>query len=159
MHEQLDLMYREIILDHYKSPRGTRPLQSHDLSAEGFNPSCGDEIVVDAATSGEVIGDISVRCKGCAISVASGSMLAESVKGLSVEQANALATQVKQMLTGEAYHLPVESDDLAALQGVRQFPVRIKCALLAWMTLLDALAAGTNRNQKQPTSTETDREQ
>ncbi len=139
MSSSLDDMYREIILDHYRAPRGSKPLDKADIQSDGMNPSCGDEIEVDVQMKDGVLENVHVNCKGCAISVASGSMLAESVKGRSFEEVQQLAEAVKKMLKGESDEVPKEFEDLEALQGVRQFPVRIKCALLAWVTLVEGM--------------------
>jgi len=140
MSGSLDEMYRDIILDHYRAPRGKKPVERSDISSDGLNPSCGDEIAMHVQTENGVLQDIHVDCKGCAISVASGSMLAESVKGKTLEEVKALSEKVRKMLKGESEEIPEEYDDLESLKGVRQFPVRIKCALLAWITLLEGLA-------------------
>ena len=139
MSSSLDDMYREIILDHYRSPRGKEPLEKADISSEGVNPSCGDELTLDIQMDEDILKDVHVNCKGCAISVASGSMLAETVKGKSFEEVCRIAETVKKMLKGETMDIPEDLEDLGALQGVRQFPVRIKCALLAWVTLVQGL--------------------
>ena len=139
MSSALDDMYREIILDHYKSPRGKKPLESANVSTDGHNPSCGDEITVDVQIEDSVLKDIHVGCKGCAISVASGSILAETVKGKTFDEVQKIAEAVKKMLKGESEEVPEDHEDLDALKGVRQFPVRIKCALLAWVTLVEGL--------------------
>jgi len=141
MSTSLDDMYREIIMDHFRSPRGKTPLEKTDASSEGMNPSCGDEIQVDFSADKDILTDVHVNCKGCAISVASGSMLAETVKGKSFDQVLRIAEIVKKMLKGEEVEIPddPEFEDLSALQGVRQFPVRIKCALLAWVTLVEGV--------------------
>ena len=141
MSSSLDDMYREIIMDHYRSPRGRTPLEKTDASSEGQNPSCGDEIEVAFSMDKDILTDVHVNCKGCAISVASGSMLAETVKGKSFEEVLKIAEIVKKMLKGEEVEIPDDPDfeDLTALKGVRQFPVRIKCALLAWVTLVEGM--------------------
>ncbi len=139
MKEPLDDMYREIILDHFRSPRGKKPVDRIDLSSDGQNPSCGDEIELQVTMDDGAVKDIHVDCRGCAISVASGSMLAEYLKGKSLDEAKKLAEVVKKMLKGEDTEIPEEYEDLDALKGVRKFPVRIKCALLAWMTLIEGL--------------------
>ncbi|MDF1545267.1 MAG: SUF system NifU family Fe-S cluster assembly protein [bacterium] len=139
MNDQLDDMYREIILDHYRSPRGKQPVDKADISSEGMNPACGDEIDMQVEIDEESVKKISVNCRGCAISVASGSMLAEMVKGKSLEEVARLAEVVRKMLKGEGDEIPEEFGDLDALKGVRNFPVRVKCALLSWITLLDGL--------------------
>lgn len=139
MNDQLDDLYRDIILDHYRAPRGRQPLDKSDISSEGQNPSCGDEIVLEVKVDGDTVQDVHVNCQGCAISVASGSMLAEYVKGKSIDEVKKMSETVRKLLKGEDTEVPEEADDLDALKGVRQFPVRIKCALLAWITLIDGL--------------------
>jgi len=140
MSSQLDDMYREVILDHYRSPRGKKPLPQANVKSDGTNPSCGDEIELTAQVENGVLTDVHVDCKGCAISVASGSMLAEAVKGMPFEEVQRLAQVVRRMLKGEEdVQLPPEFEDIESLKGVRQFPVRVKCALLAWVTLVDGL--------------------
>lgn len=132
-------MYREVILDHYKAPRGKKPLEHASVATVGHNPSCGDDIRLEIELDKGVLKDVHVDCKGCAISVASGSMLAETVKGKSFDEVNQLADAIKKMIKGEADAPDGDIGDLGALKGVRQFPVRIKCALLAWVTLIEGL--------------------
>lgn len=140
MSSQLDDMYREVILDHYHSPRGKKPLGKANVLSDGTNPACGDEISMSAQIEDGILTDVHVDCKGCAISIASGSMLAESVKGRPYHEVLKLAEQVKKMLKGEAEpELPAEWEDIEALKGVRNFPVRVKCALLAWVALIEGL--------------------
>ncbi len=139
MSEQLDDMYREIILDHFRAPRGKKPLEHSDFASDGMNPSCGDEISMQVKMDNGVLKDVHVNCRGCAISVASGSMLAEAVKGRPFEEVEKLAQAVRKMLKGEAAEIPKEFEDIDALKGVRQFPVRVKCALLAWVTLVEGM--------------------
>lgn len=139
MSSALDEMYREIIMEHYRSPRGKKPIDRADISSGGQNPSCGDEITVEAEVEGGTLKDIHVACHGCAISVASGSMLAEIVKGKSFEEIEKIAEVVKKLLKGEITELPEEYGDIDALAGVRKFPVRIKCALLSWVTLVEGI--------------------
>ena len=139
MTSSLDDMYREIILDHYRAPRGKKQIDKADISSGGQNPSCGDEIEMEIKMSEGTLKDIHVNCKGCAISVASGSILAETVKGKSFEEVQKLAEVVRKMLKGEVEELPEEFGDIESLAGVRKFPVRIKCALLAWLTLIEGL--------------------
>ena len=139
MSNSLDELYREIILDHYRAPRGKKPVEKIDIASDGSNPSCGDEIAVQVTMDDGTVKDVHVDCKGCAISVASGSMLAEYTKGKSLDEVKQIADAVKKMLKGEGDEIPPELEDLDALKGVRKFPVRIKCALLAWMTLVEGL--------------------
>lgn len=139
---QLDEMYRDIILDHYRSPRGRKDVEDPTVVNEGMNPSCGDEIEMKVRLKGDTVEELGVHCAGCAISVASGSMLSEIAEGRTISELKTIAAAVKGMLTtGE---MPEEVDleslsDIEVLEGVRQFPVRIKCALLAWVTLVEGL--------------------
>ncbi len=136
---QLDDMYRDIILDHYRSPRGRQRLKKADVTSDGSNPSCGDEVFLEVELDNGTVKDVHVDCRGCAISVASGSMLAEIIKGRSVADAKRIAEVVRKMLKGEQTDLPEDLGDLDALKGVRNFPVRIKCALLAWVAFVEGL--------------------
>lgn len=141
MNDNLDEMYREIILDHYRAPRGRKPLDKPDVKSTGHNPSCGDDVVLELEMDNNKVKDIHIECKGCAISVASSSMLAEYIKGKPLEEVKKLSVTVKEMLKGEVAEadLPDDIGDLDSLKGVKKFPVRIKCALLAWMTLIEGL--------------------
>jgi nitrogen fixation NifU-like protein len=159
MSHNLDDMYREIILDHYRSPRGKKPVAHADIASEGQNPSCGDEIELQVEMDDGVLKDVHVHCKGCAISVASGSMLAETVKGKSFEEVKKIADTVRKMLKGEGGEIPEELGDIDALKGVRQFPVRIKCALLAWVTLVEGLKNYESGHRGEKTSISTDDEE
>ncbi len=139
MSERLDDLYRDIILDHYRSPRGKEPVGRVDIASSGQNPSCGDELMLEVEMEDGTVKNIHIDCRGCAISVASGSMLAEVLKGKSIEEAKQIAGIVKGMLKGEDVEVPDEFEDLDALHGVKKFPVRIKCALLAWITFIEGL--------------------
>ena len=140
MSSQLDDMYREVILDHFRSPRGRKPLDKANILTDGTNPACGDQISMSAQIEDGILKDVHVDCKGCAISIASGSILAESVRGRPYREVLKLAEQVKKMLKGEGDPvLPEEWEDIEALKGVRNFPVRVKCALLAWVALIEGL--------------------
>ena len=154
MNSNLDDLYRDIVMDHYKSPRGRNDIQNADIVNEGKNPVCGDEIEVSMKVDGGRVDDISVQCMGCAISVASGSMLAETIKGKSVDEVKKIARAVKAILKGEKPPDDIELGDLEALEGVKKFPVRIKCALLSWSTLIDGLEAWENRQPVEVTTTE-----
>jgi nitrogen fixation NifU-like protein len=133
----LDELYREVILDHYSHPRNQGRLDPHDIAAEGANPLCGDELTVFVRLAGGRIDDVRFLGHGCSISQSSASMMTEAIKGKSVDEARALIEQFKGMMHG---HEPSEAlGDLAALQGVRKFPVRIKCATLPWVTLQQGL--------------------
>lgn len=154
---ELDSLYRDVLLDHYRSPRGRTEVPAPDVVNEGQNPLCGDEVRVAVKLAADTLDRIHVHGKGCSISVASGSMMAELVAGKSMGQAEKLIAVVKDLMHGKPLPEGLETGDLDALQGVQKFPVRVKCALLPWMTLEDALRA---RRQGQvhptaPTSTET----
>jgi nitrogen fixation NifU-like protein len=167
----LEDLYREIILDHYRSPRnkGELPVPpAHRV--EGFNPLCGDEVVVYAQVEGDQLADIRISGQGCSISQSSASLMSAAVKGRSIEDVRRLIRTFKEMMSlheaaidpahdqsgtsdeaaragsaenpggVEATAVDLESiGELAALQGVVKFPVRIKCATLAWNTLVQAL--------------------
>jgi nitrogen fixation protein NifU and related proteins len=152
----LEDLYREIILDHYRSPRnrGDLPVPpAHKV--EGFNPLCGDEVVlyIDVDPDTDTVSDVKIAGQGCSISQASTSMMSAAVKGKSLEETRRLIRAFKALMSIHESKLEGESDgsdlqaelegvrlgDLEALQGVVKFPVRIKCATLAWNTLQQAL--------------------
>ena len=147
---RFDDMYRDIILDHYKRPRGRTPVAHPTVENEGLNPVCGDEVKVSLEIVGDRIRDACVAGRGCAISTASGSMLAELLPGKTVAEAEALARGFKGMLHDGGVPEGLEIGDLDALEGVKKFPVRIKCATLAWNTLVDALDSATADTADQP---------
>lgn len=132
-------LYQEIILDHNKRPRNHREIPACTCSAEGHNPLCGDEVKVFVSMEGETLSDVAFTGQGCAISRASASMMTGKTKGRTKAEARALGAQVRDMLLGPE-DAPLEGiGDLVALSGVRQFPARIKCAMLPWHTLEAAL--------------------
>lgn len=148
MSQPLDDMYREVILDHYRAPRGRKVIDRSDIRSKGYNPACGDELTLAVKVENDIVEDVHIDCKGCAISTASASMLAETIKGMSLSEAQKLAGVVRKMLKGEDVTIPDDFGDLDSLRGVRQFPVRIKCALLAWLTLLDGMKNYENGNSQ-----------
>ena len=138
----LQELYQEIILDHYRSPRNRCEHLEEGKCVKHENPLCGDELSLKVVVGREdgKIEDISYASQGCSISQASASMMSEAVKGLDKERALEMAETVRLMMHGEK---PKEDlGDIEALQGVAKFPVRVKCALLAWMALKDALTNG-----------------
>ena len=135
----LEDLYKEVILDHYRDPRNKGRLDPHDVLLERNNPLCGDEIELFVKFEGDRLDGISFDGKGCSISLASTSMMTEKVKGLSAEEARGVADSIKRMMAGEQEGDPEELGDLVSLKGVVKYPVRIKCALLGWNTLLEAL--------------------
>ncbi len=154
MPDPLEDLYREIILDHYHSPRGNKKIENPDIKNEGKNPSCGDEIELSLKLDDHKIDDISVACKGCAISVASGSLLAEAIKGKSIAEVKKIASVVKSMLKGEEVPPDADLGDIEVLKTVNKFPVRVKCALLSWVTLIDCLEALEHRSGAKISTTE-----
>ena len=143
---QFDDLYRELILDHYRKPRNQGDLEEATATAEGLNPSCGDELRLGIVVADGKVEDVRFVGQGCSISQASSSMMTEQVRGRSLEEVRAIAAKVQQMLTEEGFDVDadaVEIGDLEALQGVARFPVRVKCALLAWKVLEQALAQAT----------------
>lgn len=140
----LEDLYREIILDHYRSPRNRGELPPPANKAEGHNPLCGDEITVFVQVDGDLVSDVKVSGQGCSISQSSASMMSQAIKGKSLDEVRALVHRFKVMMSIEedaddAAQPAVKLGDLEALQGVVKFPVRIKCATLAWNTLVEAL--------------------
>ena len=148
----LEDLYREIILDHYRTPRNRGELPPPAAHAVGHNPLCGDEIDVYLQVDGDTVTDVKVGGQGCSISQSSASMMSQAIKGRSVPEVRALVRRFKGMMSieeevpaGEAIaDADIKLGDLEALQGVVKFPVRIKCATLAWNTLLEALAEATS---------------
>ena len=145
----LEELYREVILDHYRNPRNRVPLDLPDFEAEGVNPLCGDEVKVELRFEDGAVSQVSVRGHGCSISQSSGSMMGEAIKGLSREDVIELAARFQAMLTSadeqDTTGAPAPEPgsvmgELDALQGVRRYPVRIKCASLPWTTLVEAVS-------------------
>jgi len=140
----LDDLYREIILDHYRTPRNRGELPDPAIKAEGFNPLCGDEITVYLDVEDGVVKDIKISGQGCSISQASSSLMSAAVKGKTIDEAREKILTFKRLmgleeaLDDEPVNLRTLGE-IAALAGVVKFPVRIKCATLAWNTLTEAL--------------------
>lgn len=158
MNDELDDMYRDIILDHFRSPRGKKPVGKADIASDGHNPSCGDDVTVELEMADGNVKNVHVDCHGCAISVASASMLAEVIKGKSIDEVKKIAEIVKKMLKGEMDAIPEDAGDLDSLKGVRKFPVRIKCALLAWTTLVEGVKNYESGHGTETTTTTTEDE-
>jgi nitrogen fixation NifU-like protein len=152
--QPIDDLYREVILDHHRHPRGDRPLDHPDIEASGRNPACGDEVTLQMSFAGDRISGVGVLSRGCAISTSSGSMLAELVEGRTLAEAERIAQAFRALMHDEPGPDAVDLGDLEALEGVRRFPVRVKCALLPWITLLDALLAKRQGRRPHPVSTE-----
>ncbi|RMG46020.1 MAG: SUF system NifU family Fe-S cluster assembly protein [Acidobacteria bacterium] len=139
---ELDELYQEMVLDHGKRPRNRGRLEEPSARAEGYNPLCGDRLTLYLKIEGDVVTDARFEGSGCAISTASTSLMTEAVKGKPVSEVDRLFRLFHDMLTGpeEAAEPPEELGKLAALAGVRKFPIRVKCATLPWHTLKAALA-------------------
>src|SRR3954465_11418346 len=135
-------LYQEVILDHNKRPRNFRVPDPSNRTAEGYNPLCGDKITIFLYVEGNVIKDLGFQGTGCAISKASASLMTDALKGKTLDQANASFDQFHHLGTGPATQ--AEADELgklAVLGGVREYPMRVKCASLAWHTLKAAMQA------------------
>jgi len=142
----LDELYREVILDHYRNPRRRGRLDHPTAHAEGLNPLCGDEVSLDLTVEDGTVTDVAVTGQGCSISQASASMMAEAIVGKSTDEIAGIAHRFRTMMDLEEGDAGLDASrpgdtlgDLEALQGVRRFPVRIKCANLPWTTLQEAL--------------------
>ena len=138
----MDDLYREHILDHYQHPRNRGTLDHPDISYEDANPLCGDRIHVWVAKDGDTIRDVAFTGDGCAISKASASLMTQAVKGHTAAEAERLFEGFHALITGRPVADGQELGKLAVFSGVAEFPVRVKCASLAWHTLRAALAGG-----------------
>ena len=164
----LDDLYRELILDHYRHPRNKGRLDEATARSEGYNPLCGDEVEIDLilrpfasaegsqaqdGTKDGVIEEVAFRGRGCSISQASCSMMTEAVKGRSVTEAKHLVDAFRKLITEPEAGFDPDLGDLEAFQGVAKFPVRVKCATLAWRVLED----GLNESEKQQATIDKER--
>ena len=141
----LEELYQEIILDHYRRPRNKGKLAPADLAAKEYNPLCGDEIEVTARLACGKIADIKFDGHGCSISQASASIMTQKLAGKSIAEAGAVIDSFLKMMRGEVPFGGKEMGDLKALEGVLKFPVRVKCATLAWHTTQKSLEARTTK--------------
>jgi nitrogen fixation NifU-like protein len=158
---ELNDLYRDVILDHNRRPRNFGGLQPADLSAEGFNPLCGDRLTLRLQMADGKIGEIRFEGQGCAISTASASLMTEAVKGKSPAQAQQLFERVHALLTEDGGHSSSGDADeelgkLAALSGVKQYPARVKCASLCWHTLVRALQSNAAAGAAAPPTVSTE---
>ena len=139
--DELRELYQSVILDHNKKPRNFREPEGANRASEGHNPLCGDHVVVHLALEGDVVKDVGFQGQGCAISTASASLMTEAIKGRSVREAKDLFERFHALVTSRASD-EVDAADLGKLSvfaGVREFPMRVKCATLCWHTLCAAL--------------------
>lgn len=135
----LDELYKEVILDHYKNPRNKRDVPGAGLSCSRNNPLCGDEITVFVNLEGDAVSEVAFQGQGCSISQSSASMMTEAVVGKDVVDALAMAAEFRSMMSGESDPGEDEFGELVALKGVVKYPIRVKCAVLAWDVLQEAL--------------------
>ena len=135
----LNELYQEVILDHNRRPRNYRRLEGASHHAEGYNPLCGDRVTVFVQIDGDRISDVAFEGSGCAISKASASLMTDRIKGATVAEARDLFERFHRMVTTPSDQEVEELGKLSALAGVREFPVRVKCASLAWHTLKAAM--------------------
>lgn len=142
-------LYQDVILEHSKAPRNYRELPAANHKAEGYNPLCGDHFMLYLDLDGDIIRDIGFQGSGCAISKASASMMTQILKGKSKQDAEKLFAEFHKLVTGQANGNKADMGKLAAFSGVSEFPVRVKCATLAWHTLHAAL-----EGQQEAVSTE-----
>lgn len=146
---ELSDLYRQLILDHNRSPRNFGRLEPADAAATGHNPLCGDRLELTLRMDGDRLKELRFEGQGCAISMASASLMSEAVTGLPRADIDRLQEQVHALLTQPGYQAPQDLGKLQALAGVHEFPVRVKCASLCWRTLQAALDQA-----QQPVSTE-----
>ncbi|MGH7889336.1 MAG: Fe-S cluster assembly sulfur transfer protein SufU [Thermodesulfobacteriota bacterium] len=144
-------LYREIILDHYSSPRNRGELGPPALRIEGANPLCGDELVLYLEEKNGQIQQVKINTKGCSISQASASLMTEAITGKKIEEVRKIIENFKNMMLKEnSFNPTIDLGDLEVLEGVKKYPVRIKCALLAWNTLIEGLKALQNHKKPEP---------
>ena len=137
----LDQLYRQVILEHYRKPRNSGELETQTHKIEMNNPTCGDQIFLNLYVQDGFIKDAKFTGSGCSISIASASMMTETIKGLTIEKALLVSRDFSEMMQGNTHeHLSEENEELEVLAGVSQFPARIKCATLAWKAMEKAVA-------------------
>lgn len=133
-------LYQEVILDHNRSPRNFGKLDNADHHAEGYNPLCGDRVRIDLRMAGDEIAEVVFEGQGCAISTASASLMTQALKGRRLEEARGIFESFRRMVRGEeVVEWPDELESLEVFSGLQDYPVRVKCATLAWHTVLAAL--------------------
>lgn len=142
--KNLDQLYRRVIMDHYKNPRNKGSIEDGALTIDMNNPTCGDRIHLTLQVEDSIIQNAKFDGEGCSISMASASMMTQAVKGKTVEEALQLSTTFSDMMLGKEYDDSIDLEDIEALNGVSQFPARIKCATLAWK----AMEKGVSNEQK-----------
>ena len=132
-------LYQEVIIDHSKSPRNFGTLDKYTCMAEGNNPLCGDSLTVYVDIKDDVVSDVSYRARGCAISVASASIMSSIIKGKTIEEVNTLFDKFHKLCTGQDVEDDDDTETLKVLSGVSKFPTRVKCATMSWHALKSAV--------------------
>ncbi len=141
----LNQLYRSVIMDHYKNPRNKGVIEDGTLTVDMNNPTCGDRIRLTLNVVDEIVEDVKFDGEGCSIFMASASMMTESITGKNINEALSMGDEFSKMMLGEDYDISEEMGDIEALSGVSQFPARIKCATLSWK----ALEKGVKADSKQ----------
>lgn len=135
-HFNLDTLYRQVIMDHYKHPRNRGTFEDESLTVEMNNPTCGDRIFLQFKLDGDVVEDVRFTGEGCSISLASASMMTQAIKGKKIDEALQMSENFSKMMLGQEVDIEAFGlEDIEALQGVANFPARIKCATLAWKAM------------------------
>jgi nitrogen fixation protein NifU and related proteins len=141
----LDALYRQVIMDHYKNPRNKGVLEDGNLTINMNNPTCGDRIQLTMNVEDGIVTDAKFEGEGCSISMSSASMMTQAIKGKKIDDAIKLSGVFSNMMQGKEYEEDLDLGDIEALQGVSKFPARIKCATLAWK----AMEKGLNEDEQQ----------
>lgn len=131
----LDNLYRRVIMDHYKNPRNRGIIEDGSLTIDMNNPTCGDRIQLTIKVDDGIVSNARFDGEGCSISMSSASMMTQAIKGMKIEEALKLSTVFSEMMLGKEYDDDIDLGDIEALQGVSKFPARIKCATLAWKAM------------------------
>ena len=139
MFGELRELYQEVILDHGKNPRNFGVLEQYTCTAEGNNPMCGDQLTVYIDIKDDVVSDVSYRARGCAISIASASIMSSMIKGRTIEEVHILFDKLHKLCTGQEVADDDDTEKLRVLSGVSQFPTRVKCATMSWHAVDSAI--------------------
>lgn len=141
---RLDQLYRSVIMDHYKTPRNKGVIESSSVTVDMNNPTCGDVIHLTMQIEDGTVKEAKFEGDGCSISMASASMMTQMIKGKSIEEAEALAGTISNIMLGNEYDKTIDLGDIEALSGVAKFPARIKCATLAWKAMEQGISKDTD---------------
>ena len=139
MFGELRELYQEVILDHGKNPRNFGVLEQYTCTAEGNNPMCGDQLTVYIDIKNDVVSDVSYRARGCAISIASASIMSSMIKGRTIEEVHILFDKFHKLCTGQEVEEDDDTEKLQVLSGVSEFPTRVKCATMSWHAVDSAI--------------------